>query len=163
MQINTALLALLTLPIVLTGCNNNDSARKQTPQKEQTVHKPKRKEVVDHHGCKTWEGYVWSEVKDSCIRLWESGTELQQKNDWEAVAVVVLANDGSRAELYFPDEPTIVLPRKSNTSWGNDSLLLTGNTENFSLAKNGIVQYRVPISAPEPAPPKKTASRKKRR
>jgi hypothetical protein len=61
----------------------------------------------DAHGCIGSAGYTWSVVKDSCIRVFESGTrfisydQVTGAEDSTKTAFVVLSNDQLKAEAFF--------------------------------------------------------------
>ncbi|WP_461093261.1 hypothetical protein [Spirosoma gilvum] len=104
----TTALFLLTLVSVALSCNNatsdhhdeqttTDSVRQQTAP---TVGSDK-----DSHGCIGSAGYVWSPVKDDCIRIFEQiklspidGSGL----DSTAVAFMLFSGDRTKAEIYLP-------------------------------------------------------------
>jgi hypothetical protein len=70
----------------------------------------------DSHGCIGSAGYTWSVVKDTCIRLFESGTRFTAydprtgNTDSTQSAFIVLANDQRRAEAFFgsTDKPIVM-------------------------------------------------------
>jgi hypothetical protein len=70
----------------------------------------------DSHGCIGSAGYTWSVVKDSCIRLFESGTRFISYDaatgveDSSNAAFLVLSNDQSKAEAFFngTDKPVVM-------------------------------------------------------
>jgi hypothetical protein len=64
---------------------------------------------TDSHGCKASAGYQWSVVKDSCIRIFESGIRLDAQKeglDKSLAAFVVFKSDADdqRAEVFMPDQ-----------------------------------------------------------
>jgi hypothetical protein len=67
----------------------------------------------DEQGCRGSAGYVWSAVKDSCIRPFESGTEFTSygsNSDSTQAAYIVLSNDKRKAEVFFAltDKPIVM-------------------------------------------------------
>lgn len=70
----------------------------------------------DEHGCIGSAGYTWSVVKDSCIRVFETGSPFEKYDvatgaiDSLTVAFVVLSDDKQRAEAFFgtSDKPIIM-------------------------------------------------------
>lgn len=70
----------------------------------------------DAHGCISSAGYTWSVVKDSCIRLFESGTrfisydQVTGLEDSTKTAFVVVSNDQLKAEAFFEatDKPVVM-------------------------------------------------------
>ena len=68
----------------------------------------------DAHGCKNSAGYTWSELRQTCLRIFESGTKLTSyESKTTTAAFVIFETNGNRAELYLPGQPTIILERKS--------------------------------------------------
>lgn len=59
----------------------------------------------DAHGCKASAGYTWSEVRQECIRLFETGIKLHSATDENATlaAYVVFAADSLKAEVFLPE------------------------------------------------------------
>lgn len=86
---------------------------------------------VDPNGCKQSAGYIWSEAKNRCIRIWEEGTlfkkyisgEESRKNDPETI-YVVLSDDKSKAELFFGGTDRPVLLDKNPEIEGDVSPIL---------------------------------------
>lgn len=66
----------------------------------------------DEHGCLASAGYVWSEVLHDCIRLWEAGTRL---NAGQHSAFLVYSPDSTYAELFIPNEKSIICRRQKKT------------------------------------------------
>lgn len=56
----------------------------------------------DAHGCIGSAGYVWSEAKQKCLRLWEEGLKLVdvQNPDASSVAYLVMNESGDILELF---------------------------------------------------------------
>ncbi|MEG1765047.1 MAG: hypothetical protein RR061_08135 [Muribaculaceae bacterium] len=59
----------------------------------------------DRHGCIGSAGYQWSEVKQDCIRIFESGTQLTSINDKLSsfAAYIIFSNDSTKVEAFIPD------------------------------------------------------------
>lgn len=67
----------------------------------------------DEHGCIASAGYIWSEVQQNCIRLFESGTRLEAV-DGKSSAYLVFSPDSLKAELFFSNNaPSEILDRRS--------------------------------------------------
>lgn len=104
---------LLSIGIfALTACNNqknnsSENAEEQTVTEQTTVGGDK-----DEHGCITSAGETWSQLKQSCIQIFNVGQRLSpiETKDGEAVisAFVLFNDDKSEAELFLPNT-------KSNT------------------------------------------------
>lgn len=56
------------------------------------------------HGCIASAGYVWSELKGDCIRVWEVGVSLLPISDSTVSAYAVFNSDSSKVELFLPGE-----------------------------------------------------------
>jgi hypothetical protein len=91
-----------------SGSNDNT---KQSPTTNTLVGADK-----DAKGCIGSAGYIWSAVKDSCIRPFEVGTPFVRYEaatgviDSLKVAYVVLSEDKQRAEVFFgaTDKPVVM-------------------------------------------------------
>jgi hypothetical protein len=97
---------LLSIGIfALTACNNQknnswENKEEQTVTEQSTVGGDK-----DEHGCLTAAGETWSQLKQSCIQIFNVGQRLNpiETKDGEAVisAFVLFNDDKSEAELFF--------------------------------------------------------------
>lgn len=60
----------------------------------------------DAHGCKASAGYTWSDLRQECIRLFDSGVKLHSATDKNATqaAYIVFAADSLKAEVFLPEE-----------------------------------------------------------
>ncbi|SDK01968.1 hypothetical protein SAMN04487935_2325 [Flavobacterium noncentrifugens] len=71
----------------------------------------------DAHGCKSSTGYTWSELKQKCIRIFEEGTKLSpydsENQPAGMAAFVIFEENGNKAELFVPNQKSIILKRKS--------------------------------------------------
>lgn len=75
------------------------------------------------HECTGEEGYVWSEVRQECIRVLETGIRTDATDGSQTSAFIVFNNDSSRAELFFSDNrPNEIISRRPQTDgkpeWG---------------------------------------------
>lgn len=73
------------------------------------VYKPYVREVgvsMDEHGCNAAAGYMWSEVKGDCIRIFEEGIRMDSQIDKNATssAFLVFSPDSLQVELFLPEE-----------------------------------------------------------
>jgi len=101
--------ALMGMTACGSGRNNKKAEEKQAPvETTQTRAIPA--------DCKTEEGFIWSEVEQNCIRLFERGTSfLSVENpDMSHVAYAVFSADSSKVELIIPDvERREILDRRT--------------------------------------------------
>ncbi len=79
----------------------------------------------DEKGCVTSAGYMWSEIRKNCIRVFEEGYRLEPyvsdslsvEEDGEQAtlnAYVIFSEDQSKAELFLPtSSKSIILDRKN--------------------------------------------------
>lgn len=56
---------------------------------------------MDSHGCRASAGYVWSEVWQDCIRVFECGVRTEAVDGNSGAAYLVFSTDSSRVELFF--------------------------------------------------------------
>ncbi|WP_052496037.1 DUF3828 domain-containing protein [Pedobacter lusitanus] len=71
----------------------------------------------DAHGCKASAGYTWSELKKTCIRVFELPVKLTNP-DGTMMAGVVISDDKKQAEV-FAKEGNFILNQKSETAYAN--------------------------------------------
>lgn len=121
---------ILMSVFALTACNNskNDTSKVDNEQAktEETTTVGSDK---DEHGCITSAGETWSQLKQSCIQIFNVGQRLNpiETKEGEAVisAFVLFNDDKSEAELFLPNT-------KSNT------ILKTTNKETY---ENGEYKF----------------------
>lgn len=95
--------------ILLSAC-----AGKKTTAEKQMVGNDK-----DEHGCIGSAGYVWSEVRKDCIRLFENGVAVKSVDNADEVAYVVLSQDSLKAQLFYSgEEKHEVLSRTGDSQKG---------------------------------------------
>jgi hypothetical protein len=61
----------------------------------------------DSHGCIGSAGYTWSELRQECVRIFEIGSPFSAygtNKDTTMSAFVILNNDKTKAEIYFPKD-----------------------------------------------------------
>lgn len=73
------------------------------------VYKPYSREVgvaMDEHGCNAAAGYMWSEVRGDCIRIFEEGIRMDSQADKNVTssAFLVFSPDSLQVELFLPEE-----------------------------------------------------------
>lgn len=83
------------------------------------------------HGCIGSAGYVWSEVRNDCIRLFESGVAVKSVNNADEVAYVVLSQDSLKVQLFYSGEAKPeILNRTGNSQEG---YVWSSNTRNSTV------------------------------
>jgi hypothetical protein len=119
---------IILLGALLPACTGN----KANPEQQPTA--PLVGADQDEHGCKASAGYQWSSLKNECIRIFESGIQLDPKAadlDPSTSAFVVFKSDtdDAQAEVYLPGEPTSRLfakaPDNGAGTWKNGNLTLS--------------------------------------
>lgn len=153
--------SLVIILFALFGILSCNSEPKPQEQKKSQVRKPRAADVYDEHGCLTSVGYLWSDARDTCIRLWESGAELEPTDRSELVVYAVVSDDKMKAEIVIPDDTTLLLTGQGNNTFTNDSLSLTVAGNNYSLKKNGKTIYQTGAPVPQETKPVKKKGRRK--
>lgn len=110
---------LLLLSISIFSCKiKNDSETIQ----EKNTNKVKDTTMVgadqDENGCLASAGYTWSKVNKECVKIF-TGIQLnpakdQSNEDMVLCAYVLFNENGDQAEVFLPNEESIVLTKESN-------------------------------------------------
>lgn len=121
---------ILMSVFALTACNNSKSdTSKGDNEQAKTEEATTVGSEKDEHGCITSAGETWSQLKQSCIQIFNVGQRLNpiETKEGEAVisAFVLFNDDKSEAELFLPNT-------KSNT------ILKTTNKETY---ENGEYKF----------------------
>lgn len=104
----------------------------------------------DSHGCIGSAGYLWSELKEKCIRLFEDGIRLDPKAeglDQTTVAYIVFKSldEDAKVELFVPGEKAALLPKVGKDdagTWKNKKYVLKQWRGMYSLEDSkGKVLY----------------------
>lgn len=138
--------ALLSIGILaLTACNNLKSnsfenTEEQTATEQSTVGGDK-----DEHGCLTSAGETWSQLKQSCIQIFNVGQHLNpiETKDGEAVisAFVLFNDDKSKAELFLPNtKSNIILKTADKNSYENGTYKF--EADKSALYINNEIKYK---------------------
>lgn len=88
----------------------------------------------DSHGCLSAAGYTWSVVKNDCIRVWEDGAEVSDKDCPETLASrAVFSADSMRVEMFLPyKDKNEILSREGN-EWKGKGLTLVREEKGWRL------------------------------
>lgn len=122
------------------ACDNQkkDSTEKLDPQVEKPIGVDK-----DEHGCNSAAGQTWSELKDSCIQVFNVGERLNPidtKQDEAIISAFVVYNDDkSKLELFLADEPNVILEKSEGSFYQNDTYKF--DTKEAALYINGEKKY----------------------
>jgi hypothetical protein len=102
----------------------------------------------DEHGCIGSAGYTYSKIKKDCVRVWETGIQLEQLDkNAEAIfsATIIPADDESKVELFAVGEKESLILNKDaaskETTYTANNYVLTKTGENWSLSKDGKKLY----------------------
>lgn len=122
--------ALLSIGIfALTACNNpknnsSENTEEQTVTEQTVTEQSPVGGDKDEHGCLTSAGETWSQLKQSCIQIFNVGQRLNpiETKDGEAVisAFVLFNDDKSEAELFLPNtQSNTILKTTDKKSYEN--------------------------------------------
>lgn len=86
----------------------------------------------DEYGCLVAAGYTWSQLKQECIRIFESGIRLNPQDsglDQTTSAFILFNEDQTKAELFLPQlKNSLLLERagtEGNYQWRNTDYVLS--------------------------------------
>ncbi len=147
--------SLIISSLLLTACNNsgkteNSEVKKDSPVvSTDTVPVTKPAATADEHGCKTDEGEIWSVVRNSCVRVKETGIKMDPQEAMDKVnpAWLIFTDDKVRVEIILPTQKKPVIIRKSSApgepdKWANGPLTLAEVSGIYTLDDEGKVLYR---------------------
>ena len=109
----------------------------------------------DEHGCIGSAGYVWSEVSQDCIRVFEKGIRTESVQGDNCSVYIIFSPDSSQVELFFSDgQPNEILERRTLLSGGFAWNVEDDDTKNvrfinglWTIEQRGEVIYREDSSA----------------
>lgn len=93
----------------------------------------------DEHGCIASAGYVWSVVKNDCVRLFEADIKLGSslESEHQNVFVALLFDDQkSKVEVFLANGKAILLSKKSEGIWA-DNAYEVQEKDGYKLLENG--------------------------
>lgn len=111
-----SLIILLSLSVLACKQNNETETNK-----EDNTNKIKDTTMVgadqDENGCLASAGYTWSKVNKECVKIF-NGIQLnpakdQTNEDMVLCAYVLFNENGDQAEVFLPNEESIVLTKDS--------------------------------------------------
>jgi hypothetical protein len=143
-------LSLIVIVFVFfAACNT--TKKTNTKEAEKTIEPTIVGAEKDEHGCKGSAGYQWSELKNECIRIFESGIRLNPVSkdvDQTTSAFIVFKSKeiDIQVELFLPSEKKSIILDKNGKSviyqWKNENYILTEMVNNYKLLdKNGELLY----------------------
>jgi hypothetical protein len=99
----------------------------------------------DENGCLASAGYTWSKVNKECVKIF-TGIQLnpaqnQTNEDMVLCAYVLFNENGNEAEVFLPNEESIVLSRpEEGKPWSNANYQLTAKN-GYTLKKATEIIY----------------------
>lgn len=151
---NKKWILFLVCSLILVGCNAGKKNDKESGQPKTEIMKQEKVGAdKDEHGCIASAGYTWSEVQQSCIRLFEKGIRLNAIEGGGS-SFIVFSLDSTKAELFFSgDEKSEILERRSLPSGGFAWNIEDDDTKNvrlidgaWTISQRGKVFYRQDVS-----------------
>lgn len=126
--------------VLFQSCQFNEQPKGVTPET------PVTGADADIHGCKASAGYTWSELKQSCIRIFEDGAQMKAVDaslDQTLVAYIVFNTDSSQGELFIPGVSNGVLVTKIATqSWADSIYQLMMSDKHLVLKSKAGTLYQ---------------------
>ena len=168
MKLNT--IAYLLGFVLLCACQAPDTQKQDQPQTANEAPTataeggnagaaPASTEVApDAHGCDAGEGFVWSEVRKTCIQPWQVGAQFTPSNPQtggQRVAFVILSDDRVNAEVFFTGRPPVTLnatlyrrddPVRILYTNADHSVELLFENDKFFIAEDGKTSFVQPYS-----------------
>lgn len=99
----------------------------------------------DEHGCKASAGQTWSNLKQSCIRVFDDGVRLNptttQQGDAIISAFVVYDAAGNQVELFLPESNTGSLLLDKNAEELYQSDVYVYNPQDSTITIDGQLAY----------------------
>lgn len=138
---------LFYLSIICVGlisCNKNLNNGTVNSEQDNNISSYGVGDDKDEHGCIGSAGYVWSVLKNKCVRLFEIGYRLNPTviaPDEAIISAFVIFNDNKTdLELFLPNiEESIILKQKNDSIYESDEY--TFNSNGFVLSQNGEKIY----------------------
>lgn len=141
------IIVLFVFAISLTACNQKSDNQKNTIETTATDSTQMVGNDIDENGCRGSAGYIWSDAKNRCIRIFEEGSRLDavlSGMDTTVSAFVVFPTSpkDSVAEVFVPSANRgLLLQKKSEANWSNDSISLYENNGKFILQSKSGWKY----------------------
>lgn len=139
-----ALLSLLGM-FALTACNNRTNGSSENTDKQAQTEGPVIGGDKDENGCLVAAGETWSEIKQSCIQIFDIGQRLNPIDVKQGEAVIstfVLFNDDkSKLELFISNgqNKNTVLDQSEEHVYQND--VYKFDSKESALYINGEKKY----------------------
>lgn len=100
---------------------------------------------VDVHGCKTSAGYTWSQLRGTCIRVFEEATALLpvvvEESEAVYAAFILYSENKETIELFLPTEKeSILLQKNESTAYEGDKYRFDESEKTLYI--DGRVEYK---------------------
>lgn len=97
----------------------------------------------DKHGCIGSAGYSWSQVKNTCVKIWEAGIQLTSVPSSSQAAYIIFSADKQKVEVFLPSEttPGSFIMNKSNGNIYSEGKYKLTTTGGYILLKDEAVIY----------------------
>jgi hypothetical protein len=133
--------ATLPLLFLLSACNNEPKTAETSPAAQENTPAPTAAPSadVDAHGCNASGGMVWSELRQSCLALFESGVRMVPqdsflRNSMAAFVVKKSDFDDTQVQIFIPQhEELIILDKQKDGTWKNDSYVVTNSGKDYAI------------------------------
>ncbi|AQX01458.1 hypothetical protein [Elizabethkingia anophelis] len=93
----------------------------------------------DNYGCKESAGYVFSKIKNNCIKLFEEKIQLKERDSHKSYtsnATIIFSKDNKKAELFLPSlKESIIL----NLNPSKNKKILVYKNGKYTLTKQNNV------------------------
>lgn len=109
----------------------------------------------DAHGCLSSAGYSWSDLRKTCLRVWEAGVRLDPVTPqglYSSGAFVVSGPwyDHHRVELFLSKPYGSFILEKAHGAWRGNGYILTRHDNIYTLTDDqGHPLYSGPPAAPK--------------
>ncbi|MBC7524911.1 MAG: hypothetical protein H7239_10770 [Flavobacterium sp.] len=136
---------LIVLFITLFSCKPNVKERQASSKANQPKDSAIANVDKDKNGCLASAGYIWSKVNKECVPVY-TGIQLNptdniENEDETLSAFVLFGEDGNQAEVFLPNQQSIILTRNSKDKpWVlNDYQLISSN--GYVLKKGAVTLF----------------------
>ncbi|WP_027380764.1 hypothetical protein [Chryseobacterium daeguense] len=107
----------------------------------------------DVHGCRGSAGYTYSQLKNTCVRLFEQKIQLEEVSSdksYTSGTAVIFSKNMKRAEIFIPDgnAKSIILERQGKSKvWKSgkhikDTYVLTPYKKSYQIKKGNTVIFQ---------------------
>ncbi len=134
---------LTMVALIAISCNTSS---KKTETTEAAVEQEAIGGAKDEHGCLSSAGETWSELKQTCLQIFNVGIRLNpievKENEAVISAFVLFSEDNNKAELFLSSEnqPNIILEKTQENIYANDAY--TYNPQTGTLSIEGKEVYK---------------------